>query len=211
MNIKTIDTKGITYLQQLEGSSEWYWGSDYVHGDLYEAEELFRGGHRIDQNDLVLVHWPDGTAYRPVPRKAGRYFGMPLYYEGKVVLLLADFSEEKMSLLSFSPDAGLDTIAEVPLSETPDCYNLMPHGTPLSITRSASDRFQIIWPDKADFETGPTETFWYRDGDRLYFNRWIEDPDYREETVVRDLQGNVLEVMPGTLLLMPDGQFWKLG
>ena len=42
---KKVDTQGITYLELLSGSREWYWGTDYIHGDLYEAEELFRDGY----------------------------------------------------------------------------------------------------------------------------------------------------------------------
>ena len=48
----------------------------------------------------------------------------------------------------------------------------------------------------------------------LYFSRWFEEPDgsdYREEVVVRRYPaGEVLEVIPGTLWEMPDGQRWVL-
>ena len=40
--IKKIHTGGITYIQPLTGTDEWYWGTDYTSGDLYEAEELYR-------------------------------------------------------------------------------------------------------------------------------------------------------------------------
>ena len=40
--MKRIETQGITYIEPLVGCNEWYWGTDYIHGDLYEAEELFR-------------------------------------------------------------------------------------------------------------------------------------------------------------------------
>ena len=38
--------QGISYIEPLEGSAEWYWGMDYTSGDLYEAEELFKDGNR---------------------------------------------------------------------------------------------------------------------------------------------------------------------
>ena len=39
--MKRIETQGITYIEPLDCSrGEWYWGSDYASGDLYEAEEL---------------------------------------------------------------------------------------------------------------------------------------------------------------------------
>ena len=45
--IKEIKTGGISYLAPLDGSEDWYWGTDFTSGDLYEAEELWRDGHRI--------------------------------------------------------------------------------------------------------------------------------------------------------------------
>ena len=39
--MKKIRTNGITYLENLDTSSEWYLGTDYACGDLYEAEEVF--------------------------------------------------------------------------------------------------------------------------------------------------------------------------
>ena len=46
-------------------------------------------------------------------------------------------------------------------------------------------------------------------GDRLYFSAWFEDPDYREEVVVRSFAtGAVAERIPGALMEMPDGQRW---
>ena len=56
---------------------------------------------------------------------------------------------------------------------------------------------------------GNTESFCSRDGDKLYFSRWFEDPDYRDETVIRRYpDGKVLEVILGSLMEMPDGQKW---
>ena len=51
-----------------------------------------------------------------------------------------------------------------------------------------------------------------REGDKLYFSRWYEDPDYREEVVVRHFpHGEIRELIPGVLMEMPDGQKWILG
>ena len=44
-----------------------------------------------------------------------------------------------------------------------------------------------------------------------YTSVWYEDPDYREELLVRDYNtGEVLERIPGSLRSMPDGQNWLL-
>ena len=54
MNI--IDLHGITNMELVRGGTdEWYWSTDYVHGDLYEAEELFKMGHPVQSNRLYLI------------------------------------------------------------------------------------------------------------------------------------------------------------
>ena len=212
MTIKRIKTGGISCLHPLTGSRDWYWGTDYTSGDLYEAEELYRDGHRIKQNRLIFVHYPDGRVVEPVQAKEGQYFGLPAFDGGDPVILLADFPAGEIRLLRFEDASGTVTpIVTLPRSAVGDCYNLMPHLSPLCLTRQRLERFQLLWPDKADFAIHPAESFCFRDGDRLYFSRWYEDPDYREEVVVRRIpDGAIMEQYRGALNEMPGGQQWLL-
>ena len=71
--------------------------------------------------------------------------------------------------------------------------------------------FQIVWPERAEFAIGPHESFDFREGDRLYFARWYEDPDYREEVVVRRFpDGEIVDCFPGVIQTMPEGERWHL-
>ena len=210
--IKRIDTGGISYLEPLEGSGGWYWGTDYTSGDLYEAEELYRGGHRINQNRLILVRYPEGRIAEPVKAKPGQYFGRPAFDGNAPVIMLADFPAGELRLIRYDDTTGsADTIVAIPLSRVEDCYNLMPRVSPLCLTRQTGERFQIIWPDEADFAIEPRDSFCFRQGDRLYFSRWFEDPDYREEVFVRRFpDGEVIDRFRGSLNAMPDGSWWLL-
>ena len=211
--MKIIDTHGILSIEPIKGSCEWYWGSDYTHGDLYEAQELYRDNHPVNCNRLVLVHYPDGRVVEPVKRKAGQYFGRPISYNGKMQLLLADFPKSLLCILQYDDAKDqITTVAALPLTEVEDCYNLLLYHSPLRLTRQAHDgRFQIIWPEKAEFAIEEAEGFYDRKGDRLYFCRWYDEPDYREEIVVRKYPtGEVLEIIPGSWRNMPDGQIWVL-
>lgn len=89
--MKEVNTQGITYIEPLTGCGEWYWGTDYIHGDLYEAEELFRDGHPISQNKLLFVHDPDGRVVQPVVAQEGQYLGNPVYDNGRIAVLMVDF------------------------------------------------------------------------------------------------------------------------
>ena len=144
--MKHIVTNGITNLEPLQGSSEWYWGADYASNDLYEAEELFRSGHSIDKNRLVLIHRLEGTVYEPVVTKSGQYLGKPVCHNGQIVLLLVDFPEGEIRILTFRElDGTTQPLAVLPLSMVDDCYNLILEASPLLLTRSAHDnRFQIL-------------------------------------------------------------------
>ena len=78
--------------------------------------------------------------------------------------------------------------------------------------RQAHDnQFQILWPERRDFAVEDHEYFEFLEGNRLYTSVWYEDPDYREELLVRDYDtGEVLERIPGSIRRMPDGQKWLL-
>lgn len=212
--MKRIEIQGITYIEPLDGSrGEWYWGTDYVHGDLYEAEELFRDGHPVSQNKLVFVHYPDGRSIQPIAEKQGRYFGRPIFYQGKLTMLMVDFPAGTIHIIQFDDALNQVTpLADIPLSAVKDCYNLMLKTEPLMLTRQGmDDQFQIIWPEHAAFPIGERESFLFREEKMLYFATWREEPEYQEEILVRSMDtGEILERIPGTLMSMPDGQRWIL-
>lgn len=51
--MKKINTFGIHYIEPLRGTNEWYWGSDYMSGDLYEAEEVYRMNLPVKSNKCL--------------------------------------------------------------------------------------------------------------------------------------------------------------
>lgn len=212
--MRIIDIHGMTNMELVRGETdEWYWATDYIHGDLYEAEELFRQGHRVRSNRLYLIHYPYGTVYEPVPPVDGQYLGYPVYDNDYVVLLVVNFAESMIHILRFLPQQEkTQEVARLSLSTVGDCYNLILYTSPLSLTRQSNDgTFEIIWPEKVSFAIDDRETFNFREGDKLYFNIWYEDPDYREETLVRSLRdGTILERFPGDIRIMPNRERWLI-
>lgn len=212
MELKQINTNGITSLTFLERSECWYWGSDYTYGDLYEAQELYNEGHRITKNRLIFVNGRSAEVREPVIAEDGQYFGQPVYAPGEFIILLVDFRRGQIRILAC--DESFEEVYEktnIPLGRVKDCYNLMLKEYPLMLTRSEAGLFQIVWPFEKDFVIGDTEAFCFRDEDRLYFSRWYEDPDYREETVIRSLStSEITEVIAGSHRTMEDGQQWIL-
>ncbi|MBQ3292045.1 MAG: hypothetical protein IJH43_06695 [Mogibacterium sp.] len=217
--MKIIDADGITYIDLVPcGTDEWYYGISYEHGDLYEAEEVFRQGEEVKGRTLCLIHYPDGKVYRPVPKEKGNYSAEPVYYDGGIFILNVDFPGGLMQIIRFSCSTQkAEVIDTLPLDSIKDCYNLRLDIAPLTLTRQCvgTNEFEIVWPEKVCFEMGDHDSFFLRDGDRLYFSRWHEEgdgPDYRywEETVVMDLDGQVTDILPGDLRVMPNGELWYL-
>ncbi len=210
MDYKRLETGGINYLEAMDGT-DWQWGSDYTSGDLYEAEELFRAGHPIRKNRLVFVHCPEPRLFEPVTAREGQYFGRPCFANEHIFVLLVDFPRQEIRIFCCAPDMeSAEPYVCVPLDAVPDCYNLMLHAAPLTLTRQGHENtFQVVWPERGSFAIDAAESLDSRDGDKLVFSRWYEDPDYREEVVVRRYPtGEVLERTDGTLMTMPDGQKW---
>jgi len=210
--MKIIDLHGMTNMELVRGGTdEWYWSTDYIHGDLYEAEELFKMGHPVQSNKLYLIHYPDGTIYEPVPAVDGQYIGYPVYDNGAVALLVVSFEEAVIRILRFRPEETQE-VAKLPLSAVKDCYNLILHASPLTLTRQANDNMiEIIWPEHVQLAIEDRETLNFREGDKLYTTVWYEDPDYREETVVRSAQdGTILDRYPGDIRIMPNGEKWNI-
>ena len=87
-------------------------GTDYASNELYETEELFRSGHPIDKNRLILIHRLEDTVYEPVCTKPGQYLGKPVYHNGQIVLLLVDFPKEKIYILIFHEAEGTTELLE---------------------------------------------------------------------------------------------------
>ena len=217
--MKTIRTEGITYIDLIPyGTDEWYYGISYEHGDLYEAEEVFKSGHEIEGRRLCLIHYPDGEVFWPVPKQAGVYPGEPVYHDGGIYILSVDFPKGMMQIIRFDCDSRESSaVEELPLSIVKDCYNLHLDVAPLTLTRQrvGTNEFEIIWPERVQFEMGDHDSFFLRDGDKLYFNQWHEEGDgvdyrYWEDTVVRDLEGNIIDMFPGDIRVMPNGETWYM-
>ena len=217
MKIKTIETDGITYIEPVPGAAnEWYYGLDYEHGDLYEAEEIFNDGHVVKGRKLCLVHYPDGEVFFPVPKTEGHYSEKPVFLDDGIYIIDVDFQNGTIRIIRFDcNDHRVSIYAELPLSTVKDCYNLQLHTSPLTLSRQCGNELEIVWPEKVSLSMGDHDSFFLRDGGKLFFNRWFEEGEgadykYWEETIVRDLNGNVIEILPGDILQMPDGEIWHL-
>ena len=214
--IKIIKITGIsdTYPEEIEGTYEWYAAKEPGHDfcDLYDAEYIYEKTGFFKGLNYHLIHYPDGEVHSPFQLQENVYVDKPVWNDGVLNFLVVDFRAQLIKITAYTPiTRKLETIAELALSEVEDCYNLMLETTPLTLGRSGHDGFyEIVWPEKKKIAIGKNETILFRDGDRLYFSEWYEDPDYHETVVVRDIHtGKIIEKSKGYLLRLPNNVYWK--
>lgn len=129
-------------------------------------------------------------------------------------MLRVDFKQDTIEILEVeSKPASVKRVAMLPYSDVENCYNLLLCTTPLMLTRQAHDnKLQILWPEVRTYDILDEESFYLREGDKLYFSAWVESSDYQNEVIVRCVHtGEILDRFYGDLILMPDGQRWILG
>ena len=161
----------------------------------------------------MFVSYPDGKVIEPIKAQDGQYFGRPIYYNNNIIILIVDFNKQLIKLEQYDDiTSEIVNIVSIPLSEVKDCYNLMLNTYPLMLTREGNENvFEIIYPNKIQFPIGNGESFYFRKDDHLYFSVWVEDEQYREEVIIRDINtGDIIEKKAGAITVMPDGQVWLL-
>ena len=218
MKLREIDLGGLSHLEPIRCcNAEWYYAIGGTFGDLYEAQELFESGKGFgglsQANRLCLAHYPDGAVFEPLKCNDGVAFGCPVFDDNAIFFPEVDFSLGKIGVHRFDCVLHIvSLLAEIPLSDVKDCYNLMLHVGPVTLSRQPNDgTFEIIWPERKTYRIDSRESFFYRDGDLLYFSRWFEDPDYRVETIVRSVSsGEVVNRFCGDVEIMPNGDLWHL-
>ena len=213
-NMKELDLHGISFMRPVrEGTSEWYYAMDYDNGDIYEAQEIFEHNGHVDGNRLYLIHYPDAEVIEPLASSSNVAIGEPVFYQNKISFISVDFAKECIRIHSFDCEKkDLQKLDEIPLSSVKSCLNLRLFEHPLTLTRQGNDgTLDLVWPEQRTIKIGERESFFYLEDSKLYFNRWDEDPSYREETVIRDKEtGELTEVFPGDIHIMPNGEIWHL-
>ncbi len=214
MNIIKIKGVSESYIEAVNYTTEWYVSREGEDEwcDLHDAQEMVKSGGVFTGVNFHLIHYPEGTVHTPFELKENIYVNKPIWDEGKLHFLRVDFSKQEMQIYSYSPDKReLEMIKILPLGIVKDCYNLMLEASPLMLCRHGNDGVcEIVWPENKKIIIGDTEQLSFRDGNDLYFSKWYEDPEYREEVIIRDLDsGGIKEQYPGYLVKLAGGVCWR--
>ena len=218
-SIKKLSGIGQYYLESVPyANGRWYYAIDSNHGDVYEAQEIFEQGHELKGDVLTLVSYPEGEIRYQSGRRKNVSYVSPVFNDGCVFFAAVDFNEKEISICRFDTGEGkINIVEELSLDKLETCYNLNLFGEPLTLSvqycRDGEMFFHIVYPEDVTIKGELRESFYHREGDRLYSCRWHEDEDlnYYEDTVVRSVKsGEIIEEIEGDITVMPDGQMWLI-
>ena len=224
MNYIKIEGLQDVYPERIEGTSEWYCCkiAKNCFCDLYEAEEIVNAGNVYEGMTCVLIHYPDGQVYYPFVTKENVYVEAPVFWDDVLYFLVADFNERTIQIVAFNTqDYEQKVVFELSLDEVPNCYNLMLEVEPIMLYRhenrydNKENDLEILWPEKKKFKMNERQILLFRDGDKVYFSEWFEEPEpnyeYHEMVIVRDWNtGEEIERFDGQMCRMPNGDIWRM-
>lgn len=213
MNIRTLEGLEDIYLESVEGTDAWYYGQWTPCAEAYEVPYF---ENKYPGTKLYFIEYPSGKVFEPVKQERNVFLERPVYdpQEKSFGIIRYDFNQKVIQVLNFKPEwVCVKVITELPFSKAEDLVNLRLKISPLALVKYDvhNDTVTFLWPKEIRYQLEENEHLYFHDGERLYSTRWMEDPDYHEEIILRDATtGRVLERSPGYLRIMPDGSVWKM-
>lgn len=213
MNIMTFKGYKDIYPEKVDGTDSWYFGQWTPCSEAYEVPEF---GNKYPGTKLYFIEYPSGKVFEPIKQEVNVFLERPIYEhrDNSFGIIRYDFNKEVIQVLIFRPECySVNTITEIPFLKFGDMINVRLIISPFALVKHDvhKDAVEFIWPKERNYEFEKNESLYFQDEGQLYLTKWIEDPDYREEIIVRDAKtGKILERSPGYLRRMPDGSMWKM-
>lgn len=213
MNIKTFKGFEEIYPDEVDGTDSWYFGQWTPCSEAYEVPGF---KNKYPGTKLYFIEYPSGKVFEPIKQEINVFLERPIYEhkDNSFGIVRYDFNNEVIQIIIFKPEcSNVKTIKEIPFSKVGDMINLRLIISPFALVKHDvhNDSVEFLWPKETNYEFEKNESLYFQDNGKLYLTKWIEDPDYREEVIVRDaITGQILERSPGYLRRMPDGSMWKM-
>lgn len=213
MNIKTFKGFEEIYPEKVDGTDSWYFGQWTPCSEAYEVPEF---KNNYPGTRLYFIEYPSGKVFEPIKQEINVFLERPVYEhkDNSFGIIRYDFNIEVIQVLIFKPEcSSVKTIKEIPFSKVGDMVNLRIIVSPFALVKHDihNDAVEFIWPKEINYDFEKNESLYFQYDGKLYLTKWIEDPYYREEIIVRDaITGHILERSHGYLRRMPDGSIWKM-
>lgn len=212
MEIKEFKGYEDVYPERIVGTDQWFYGQCTPCAEAYEVT-AYDGNYPGTR--LYLFHI-NGNIYEPMKQEKNVFLERPVYNitEASFGIVRYDFNKKIIQALEYRIHSQ-ETIVltEHPMSEFDDIVNVRIITDPYMLVKHDihNDAIDFLWPIERRYQFEENEILDFVNDDKLFTSKWMEDPDYREEVIIRDKNtGEVIERRPGYMVTMPDGSRWLM-
>lgn len=214
MKIRKLKGCEKIYPENIDGTAEWFYCKDPI--SLYPDDILLKGDDYVFEGTQLYIIHISGKMLEPIKQEQNVFLSHPVYNTGDnaFAIIKYDFTKKIIQIVKY--DIGKDTcstVGEIPLSKGGDLINLSILENSYMLVKSEilEDTAILLYPFEKEIQLEEHETIHSINGNKLICEKWIEDPDYREEIIIRDFETNqILERKDGYIRTMPNGETWLL-
>ncbi|WP_152539116.1 hypothetical protein [Fervidicella metallireducens] len=213
MDIKIFKGFEDIYPEKVDESDSWYYGQWTPCSEAYEVPDF---ENKYPGTRLYFIEYPSGKVLEPIKQEKNVFLERPVYEskDNSFGIIRYDFNKEVIQVLIFKPEcSSVEVLTEMPFSKVGDMINVRLITSPFTLVKHdvQGDAVDFLWPKEIHIQLEENEGLHFQNDGKLYTSKWIEDPYYREEIIIRAVEtGEILERSPGYLRRMADGSVWKM-
>ena len=217
IKIEKITSKG-GYLDKIQGTNKYYTFAEDYH-DLDDAYFIEEKGQTYNGNSITIFEYPTKRQIH-IKNKSHTYITDVIYQDGLKYLEIdlknktlniieLDEITEKTKKIHTSTYKNLDEIAHIRLASDGSLVS--------EYLKDTEEIFKMYYPMEIEFKKEAREAFDLIDliDEKLYFGNWYENEEnrengyeYYETIVVRNTKGEKIEEKRGSLIKMPNEEYW---
>ncbi len=210
MKIKEFRGYEDVYPEKIVGTDQWFYGQCTPCSEAYEVSG-FNGNYPGTRLYLFNIN---GNIFEPVKQEKNVFLEKPAYNIDRESfgIVRNDFNKAIIQVIEYRiRSQETIVLTELLMSKAGDMINVRIITDPYMLVKHDihNDAIDFLWPIERRYQFEENESLDFMYEDKLFTSKWIEDPDYREEVIIREKStGEVIERKPGYMVTMPDGSRW---
>lgn len=198
--------------EKIDGTSEWFYCQEPNTIDVEDLLDM-ENDFVFEGNQVYLIHIK-GEIFEPIKKEKNVFLSEPVYnYDDNAFAIIKyDFNKKTIQIIKYDIEAyNCSVIGEIPLSKGRDLINvrILQNSYILVKHEVLENCTDILYPIEKRIQLEEYEDVFLINDGKLISSKWIEDPDYREEIIIRDYETTkIIDRKDGYISIMPNGEIW---
>lgn len=210
MKIKKFSNCENIYAEHIDGTDKWFYCQ--IPNSVY-PDDLLDTNYEFEGTRLILLNI-QGEMYEPIKKEKNVCLSEPFYNidEDKFLVIRTDFNKQTIELIKFSTNQNdAEVIFDMLLENGGDLINLKVIRNSNILGKYEGENFKMFYPKNMLVSLEENESIYAVNNDKFICSKWIEDPEYREEIIIRNIfDGEITDRKPGYSEIMPNGELWLM-